>query len=42
MFDKCKSFDDVLKLAEDILGYCKKELEKKPELQKVYKQRPIR
>ena len=38
--DKCKSFDDVLKLAEDILGYCKKELEKKPELQKVYKPDP--
>ena len=39
--DKCKSFDDVLKLAEDILGYCKKELEKKPELQKVYKPDPL-
>ena len=38
--DKCKSFDDVLKLAEEILGYCKKELEKKPELQKVYKSDP--
>jgi hypothetical protein len=30
----------VLKLAEDILGYCKKELEKKPELQKMYKPDP--
>tara|TARA_B000000477_G_scaffold89905_1_gene76753 strand:+ start:182 stop:2317 length:2136 start_codon:yes stop_codon:yes gene_type:complete len=39
--DKCKNFDDVLKLAEDILGYCKKELEKKPELQKVYKPDPL-
>ena len=39
--DKCKSFDDVCKLAEDILGYCKKELEKKPELQKVYKPDPL-
>ena len=39
--DKCKSFDDVLKLAEEILGYCKKELEKKPELQKVYKPDPL-
>ena len=35
--DKCKSFDDVLKLSEEILGYCKKELEKKPQLKKVYK-----
>ena len=34
--DNCKTFDDVCKLAEDILGYCKKELEKKPELKKVY------
>ena len=39
--DKCKSFDDVWKLAEEILGYCKKELEKKPELQKVYKPDPL-
>ena len=35
--DKCKTFDDVLKLSEEILGYCKKELEKKPQLKKVYK-----
>ena len=35
--DNCKTFDDVLKLSEEILGYCKKELEKKPELKKVYK-----
>ena len=38
--DKCKNFDDVLKLAEEILGYCKKELQKKPEVAKVYKQDP--
>ena len=31
-----KSFKDVLKLAEEILGYCKKELEKKDGLKKVY------
>ena len=35
--DKCKTFDDVLKLSEEILGYCKKELEKKPQIAKVYK-----
>ena len=35
--DNCKTFDDVLKLAEDILGYCKEELKKQPQLQKVYK-----
>ena len=34
--DNCKTFDDVLKLAEDILGYCKEELKKQPKLQKVY------
>ena len=34
--DKCKTFDDVLKLSEEILGYCKDELNKKTELQKVY------
>ena len=34
--DKCKTFDDVLKLSEEILGYCKDELKKKTELQKVY------
>ena len=38
--DKCKSFDDVLKLAEEILGYCKDELKNKKELQKVYKEDP--
>ena len=38
--DKCKNFDDVLKLAEEILGYCKKELQKKPEVAKVYKPDP--
>jgi len=26
--DKCKTFDDVLKLSEEILGYCKDELRK--------------
>ena len=34
--DSCKSFDDVLKLAEEILGYCKEEMKKQPQLQKVY------
>src|SRR5210317_1142517 len=34
--DNCKSFDDVLKLAEDILGYCKEEMKKQPKLQKIY------
>ena len=34
--DNCKSFDDVLKLAEEILGYCKKEMKKQPKLQKIY------
>lgn len=32
----CKSFADVQKLAEDILGYCKEELKKNPELKKTY------
>ena len=32
--DNCKSFDDVLKLAEEILGHCKEELKKQPELAK--------
>jgi hypothetical protein len=36
--DKCKSFDDVLKLAEEILGHCKEELKKQPELTKSFKQ----
>ena len=35
--DNCKTFDDVKKLAEDILGYCKEELKKKPEIAKNYK-----
>ena len=35
--DKCKTFDDVLKLSEEILGYCKEELKKKPQIAKVYK-----
>ena len=34
--DKCKTFDDVLKLSEEILGYCKDELKKQPQLQKIY------
>ena len=38
--DKCKTFDDVLKLSEEILGYCKEELKKKPQIVKVYKQDP--
>jgi len=36
--DNCKSFDDVLKLAEEILGHCKEELKKQPELTKSFKQ----
>src|SRR6056300_1514792 len=34
--DKYKTFDDVLKLSEEILGYCKDELKKQPQLQKIY------
>ena len=34
--DDCKSFDDVLKLAEDILGHCKEELKKNPVIKKTY------
>src|SRR5210317_2301434 len=34
--DNCKTFDDVLKLAEEILGYCKEEMKKQPKLQKIY------
>jgi len=36
LVDACKSFADVQKLAEDILGYCKEELKKNPELKKSY------
>ena len=36
LVDECKTFADVQKLAEDILGYCKEELKKKPQLKKVY------
>ena len=36
LVDACKSFADVQKLAEDILGYCKEELKKNPELKKTY------
>ena len=35
--DKCKSFLDVLTLAEDILGHCKEELKKQPQIAKTYK-----
>ena len=38
--NSCKSFDDVLKLAEDILGYCKEELKKQPKIAKVYTPAP--
>ena len=34
--DNCKTFDDVKKLAEDILGYCKEELKKVPKIAKTY------
>jgi hypothetical protein len=36
LVDNCKSFADVQKLAEDILGYCKEELKKNPKLKKTY------
>ena len=36
LVDECKTFADVQKLAEDILGYCKEELKKNPQLKKVY------
>ena len=36
LVDACKSFADVQKLAEDILGYCKEELKKTPQLKKTY------
>ena len=36
LVDNCKTFDDVQKLAEDILGYCKEELKKQPKLKKIY------
>ena len=36
LVDACKSFADVQKLAEDILGYCKEEIKKNPELKKTY------
>ena len=36
LVDNCKTFDDVQKLAEDILGYCKEELKKQPKLKKTY------
>ena len=36
LVDNCKTFADVQKLAEDILGYCKEELKKTPQLKKTY------
>ena len=36
LVDECKTFADVQKLAEDILGYCKEELKKQPQLKKTY------
>ena len=36
LVDDCKTFADVQKLAEDILGYCKEELKKQPQLKKTY------
>ena len=36
LVDACKTFADVQKLAEDILGYCKEELKKQPKLKKTY------
>ena len=36
LVDDCKTFADVQKLAEDILGYCKEELKKTPQLKKTY------
>ena len=36
LVDACKSFKDVQELAEKILGYCKEELKKNPELKKTY------
>ncbi len=35
--DNCKTFADVIKLSEEILGYCKDELKKNPEIAKNYK-----
>ena len=34
--DNCKTFADVIKLSEEILGYCKEELKKNPEIAKKY------
>ena len=36
LVDACKSFKDVQELAEKILGYCKEELKKNPQLKKTY------
>ena len=36
LVNKCKSFKDVLKLAEEILGHCKEEIKKSSVLKKVY------
>ena len=40
LVDECKTFADVQKLAEDILGYCKEELKKTPQLKKTYAPKP--
>ena len=36
LVNKCKTFKDVLKLAEDILGHCKEEIKKSSILKKTY------
>jgi len=36
LVNKCKTFKDVLKLAEEILGHCKEEIKKSSVLKKVY------
>ena len=36
LVDKCKTFKDVQKLAEEILGHCKEEIKKSPKLKQVY------
>jgi len=42
LVDACKSFADVQKLAEDILGYCKEELKKQPQLKKTYTPKKVK
>ena len=36
LVDNCKTFEDVIKLTEEILGYCKEEAKNNPELKKTY------